>query len=38
MDKRASGRRASMDTKDSITVKCEMQHAKELQVRPPPHR
>ena len=37
MDKRASGRRASMDTKDSITVKCEMQHAKELQVRPPPH-
>ena len=38
MDMRAPGRRASIDTKDSMIVKCEMQDAKELQVRPPPHR
>ena len=27
-----------METKDSMTDKCEMRHAKEPQVRPPPHR
>ena len=37
-DMRAPGRRATIDTKNSTIVKCEMQDAEELQIRPPPHR